>query len=127
MPHKVVFLSIKSWWEETVLTWAGVDVKIFKAHSTKAASISKANVTCISLEEILEEAVSSGHINIVLSNRRQFEPRGVIWIPARLSMVFKNSVLDWLYLYEISAWNDLRMRRSPKRNSNFMTEIWEKI
>ena len=71
-----------------------MDVKIFKAHSTKAASISKANVTCVSLEEILEEAVSSGHINIVLSNRRQFEPRGVIWIPARLSVLFKNSVLD---------------------------------
>ena len=52
-PYKKVVSSTISRWVKTVLKLAGVDVNIFKGHSTRADSTSKATVSGLSLCEIL--------------------------------------------------------------------------
>ena len=53
-PYKEVVSSTISGWVKTMSKLAGVDVNIFKGHSTRAASTSKATVSGLSLCEILE-------------------------------------------------------------------------
>ena len=52
-PHKAVTKSTVSRWIRTVMSKAGVDVSIFKAHSTRAASSSKAS-HFVSIDRILK-------------------------------------------------------------------------
>ena len=53
-PYKEVVSSAISGWVKTMSKLAGMDVNIFKEHSTRAASTSKATVSGLSLGEILE-------------------------------------------------------------------------
>ena len=53
-PYKEVISSTISGQVKTVLKLAGVNGNIFKGHSTRATSTSKANVSGLSLYEILE-------------------------------------------------------------------------
>ena len=53
-PYNEVVSSTISGWVKTVLKLADVDVNIFKGHSTRAASASKATVSGLSLCQIWE-------------------------------------------------------------------------
>ena len=53
-PCKEVVSSTNSGWVNALLTLAGVDINIFKEHSTRPASTSKATVSGLSLCEILK-------------------------------------------------------------------------
>ena len=53
-PYKEVVSSTIFGWAKTVLKLVGVHVNIFKGHSTRTASTSKATVSDLSLCEILE-------------------------------------------------------------------------
>ena len=53
-PHKPAFRSGISGWIKKVLTISGVDVGVFKGHSTRSASTSKAALSGLSVPDILE-------------------------------------------------------------------------
>ena len=54
-PHEPVSQSTVSRWLEQVLAIAAINTKVFKTHSTRSASSSKAEVTGISLTNIIEQ------------------------------------------------------------------------
>ena len=54
-PHKPVSPSTVSRWLGQVLAMAGINTEVFKAHSTRAASSSKAEVTGVSLTDIIKQ------------------------------------------------------------------------
>ena len=51
-PHKPVVSSTISGWIKKVLTISGVDVGVFKGHSTRSASTSKAALSGLSVPDI---------------------------------------------------------------------------
>ena len=53
-PHKEVQKSTIAGWVKIILKNAGIDTSLFKAHSCRAASTSKAKVMGLSLQEILK-------------------------------------------------------------------------
>ena len=55
-PHKVVSKETLSRWVKIVLGRSGIDIKHFKAHSTRAASVSAALRNSVNLNEILATA-----------------------------------------------------------------------
>ena len=59
-PHNEVAKSTISGWVKTVLKDSGIDTTIFKAHSCRTASTSKAKIMRLSLEGILERGQWSG-------------------------------------------------------------------
>ena len=59
-PYKVVVSSIIPGWVKTVLKLASVNINIFKGHSTRAASTSKATVSGLLICEIGVIALNSG-------------------------------------------------------------------
>ena len=48
-------------WVHTVMMGAGLDVAIFKPHSTRSAATSKAKRACVPLTDILKHAGWSNH------------------------------------------------------------------
>ena len=59
-PHDEVAKSTISGWVKTVLGKAGIDTNIFKAHSSRSASTSKARIGGCSLQDILKRGQWSG-------------------------------------------------------------------
>jgi hypothetical protein len=59
-PHRPVKSCSISRWIKSLLSSAGIDTTIFKGHSTRSASTSKARLGGVSLEEILKMADWSG-------------------------------------------------------------------
>ncbi|PFX15027.1 hypothetical protein AWC38_SpisGene20779 [Stylophora pistillata] len=55
-PYKRVSRETLSRWIRTVMTSAGVDITIFKPHSTQAAATSKAKTASVPIQEILKTA-----------------------------------------------------------------------
>ena len=55
-PHKPVRSCTIARWLKTILENSGIDTKIFKAHSTRGASTSKANKFGLSVKQIMEKA-----------------------------------------------------------------------
>ena len=55
-PHKQISRDTISRWTKTVLQNSGVDTSIYKAHSTRAASSSKANRESVPLDQIMANA-----------------------------------------------------------------------
>lgn len=55
-PHKAVSKNTISRWLKKVLEEAGIEIDIFKAHSTRAASCSRAKRDNVNIDEILETA-----------------------------------------------------------------------
>lgn len=55
-PHRPVSRDTISRWLKSVLQSAGIDTSVFKAHSTRAASVSAANRNNVSVQEILSTA-----------------------------------------------------------------------
>ena len=55
-PHKAVSVDTISRWIKTVLQQAGIDTKVFGAHSTRSASTSAAKANSVSLETIMKSA-----------------------------------------------------------------------
>ena len=53
-PHKVMSSSTVSRWLMNALSAAGIDTNTFAAHSTRAASSSKAKTQCVPTKEILK-------------------------------------------------------------------------
>ena len=53
-PHQEVVKCTVSGWVKTFLGMAGIDTKLFKAHSTRSASSSKAKVSGLALQDILD-------------------------------------------------------------------------
>ena len=58
-PRKPVVSSTISGWIKKVLTISGVDVYVFKGHSTRSASTSKAALSGLSVSDILERGCES--------------------------------------------------------------------
>ena len=54
-PHKPVSPSTVSRWLGQVLAMAGINTEVFKAHSTRSASSSKAEVTGVSLTDVIKQ------------------------------------------------------------------------
>ena len=55
-PHRAISRSTVSRWIKTILFEAGIDVTIFKPHSTRAASCSKAKTNFVPIEQIIKTA-----------------------------------------------------------------------
>ncbi|XP_013402746.2 uncharacterized protein LOC106168283 [Lingula anatina] len=55
-PHKAVGRETISRWIKVMLARAGIDISIFKAHSTRAAATSAANRAAVPLNDILSKA-----------------------------------------------------------------------
>ena len=55
-PHKPVGAQTMSRWIKTILEWAGIDVTLFKPHSTRHAASTAALKASIPLDEILKKA-----------------------------------------------------------------------
>jgi site-specific recombinase XerD len=55
-PHKAIKPCTVARWLKTMLTSVGIDTNIFKAHSTRGASTSKANKFGLSVEQIMKKA-----------------------------------------------------------------------
>ena len=53
-PHKPVVSSTISGWLKNILKKAGIDISTFKAHSTRSASTSKADLSDAPIEETLK-------------------------------------------------------------------------
>ena len=60
-PYRGVSKDTIARWIRTVMMNAGLDVKIFKPHSTRSATTSKATQTCVPIENILKHAGLSNH------------------------------------------------------------------
>ena len=59
-PHKEVQKSTISGWVKLVLKLAGIDISLFKAHSCRSGSTSKAKVMGLSMEAVLKRGQWSG-------------------------------------------------------------------
>ena len=55
-PHSAVTSSTISRWLKTVMNLSGIDITVFKAHSVRAASTSKAKASSISIQDIMKVA-----------------------------------------------------------------------
>lgn len=55
-PHKAVSRDTISRWIRTVMQLSGINLNVFKAHSTRAASVSAAHRAQVSVQEILRKA-----------------------------------------------------------------------
>ena len=55
-PHKAVAVSTVSRWLKTVIGDAGIDSSVFKGHSTRSASTSKAILKGASVEDVMKTA-----------------------------------------------------------------------
>ncbi|KAK3092020.1 hypothetical protein FSP39_024492 [Pinctada imbricata] len=55
-PHKAIKTCNLARWLRTMLTMSGINSSVFKAHSTRSASRSKANKFGLSVEQILSKA-----------------------------------------------------------------------
>ena len=55
-PHKAVSRDTVSRWTKYTLRLCGIDTKVFTAHSTRSASVSKANVKDVPVHEIMAKA-----------------------------------------------------------------------
>ena len=60
-PYRGVSEDTIARWIRTVMMNAGLDVKIFKPHSTRSEATSKATQTCVPIENILKHAGWSNH------------------------------------------------------------------
>ena len=60
-PHKPIVSSTIFGWIKKVLTISGVDVDVFKGHSTRSASTSKAALSGLSVSGILERGCWSNY------------------------------------------------------------------
>ena len=111
-PHNEVSVTTVSRWVKEVLKLAGINTELFKAHSVRSASSSKAFVYGLSLSTILNQGnwSRSGtfetyyHKEIV--NEFQFTPLG--------EFNFKQSVLDPSEIYEVKL-SDYTSTRSVRR------------
>ena len=72
-PHKPVVSSTISGWIKKVLTISGVDVGVFKGHSTRSASTSKAALSGLSVPDILERGCWSNSSTWQKFYNRQIE------------------------------------------------------
>ena len=108
-------------WVITILGSAGIDTSLFTAHSTKAASTSKAKAKGLSLEDILkrvnwsDKSTSQKHYCKFVSNESaQFQKsiglgvlwtedngRPVRWICGTGTIGWQNSALDRWKFYDI--------------------------
>ena len=76
-PYKEVQSSTIANWVKLVLKMAGIDTSLYKAHSCRSASTSKAKVLGISLKDILKRGQWSGastwqrHYNKEIVNTRE--------------------------------------------------------
>ena len=75
-PHNPVVSSTISGWIKNVLREAGIDTKIFKGHSTRSASTSKAELTGLSVTDILERGSWTNASTWQRFCNRQVEPSG---------------------------------------------------
>ena len=55
-PHHAVSKDTIARWIRTVMVDAGIDVTIFKPHSTRSAATSRTKQTCLPINEILKHA-----------------------------------------------------------------------
>ena len=55
-PHKAVSRDTISWWIRTVMQLSGINLDVYKAHSTRAASVSAAHRAQVPVQEILRKA-----------------------------------------------------------------------
>lgn len=55
-PHQPVSQDTISRWTKDTLTLCGVDIKVFAAHSTRSASVSKAKEKEVPVHEIMAKA-----------------------------------------------------------------------
>ena len=60
-PFKAVSKSTIARWIKTVLHDSGIGTSIFTPHSTRAASISQANKSCVPLHTIMRSELQGGH------------------------------------------------------------------
>ena len=60
-PHRAVSKDTIARWVRTVMMGAGLDVAIFKQHTTSSAATSKAKRACVPLSVILKHAGWSNH------------------------------------------------------------------
>ena len=75
-PHHAVGRQTISRWLKTILNMSGIDTSIFKAHSTRMASTSKASNMGVGLETILKTAGWSGAQNFKKFYQREVQPSG---------------------------------------------------
>ena len=81
-PYKPVSISSVSRWIKGVVSLSGVDVSLFKSHSTRSTSTSRASLSAASIQEILGESRCSNestwqkfYKKPLVSNEKNFQDR----------------------------------------------------
>ena len=72
-PHKPVVSSTISGWVKNILKKAGINISTFKAHSTRSASTSKADLSGAPIQEILKQGCWS-----IKSTWKKFHNKSII-------------------------------------------------
>ena len=83
-PHKAVSKPSIARWIKEILGMAGIDIEIYKAHSTRAAATSKAEALGLRIEDIVVQGNWSNKTTFERFYKRPIDPRG---------RVFQHSIL----------------------------------
>ena len=75
-PHKVVSKPTIARWIKEFLGMAGIDIGVYKAHSTRAAATSKADSLGLRIEDIVGQGNWSNKTTFERFYRRPIDPRG---------------------------------------------------
>ena len=83
-PRKAVSKPSIARWIKEILGMAGIDIEIYKAHSTRAAATSKAEALGLRIEDIVVQGNWSNKTTFERFYKRPIDPRG---------RVFQHSIL----------------------------------
>ena len=75
-PYKTVSVDLISWWIKNTISSAGIDIDVFKAHSTRSASSSKAKQVGITYTEILKTGSWKGANTFTKHNDKHIINKG---------------------------------------------------
>ena len=75
-PHKVVSKPTIARWLKEILGMAGLDIGVYKAHSTRAAATSKADSLGLRIEDIVGQGNWSNRSTFERFYRKPIDPRG---------------------------------------------------
>ena len=78
-PHKVVTKPTIARWIKEILGMSGINIEVYKAHSTRAAATSKADSLGLRIEDIVTQGNWSNRTTFERFYKRPIDPRGRVF------------------------------------------------